>query len=55
MLCPVALQADPYHVILLYARDNNEVYQEAFREQLQGTFWTITSLCLLVGPEGMAM
>lgn len=54
MLSPFAPPADPYHVTLFYDRDNNEVYQDAFREQLQGSLWIITSPCLFVGPWGVA-
>lgn len=54
MLSPFAPPADPYHVTLFYDCDNNEVYQDAFREKLQGIFWAITSRCLLVEPEGVA-
>uniref|UniRef100_A0A674NH51 Uncharacterized protein n=1 Tax=Takifugu rubripes TaxID=31033 RepID=A0A674NH51_TAKRU len=51
MLSPFAPPVDPYHVTLFYDRENNEVYQDAFREKLQGNFWMITSPCLFVGPE----
>ncbi|XP_056879629.1 uncharacterized protein LOC130520091 [Takifugu flavidus] len=54
MLSPFAPPVDPYHVTLFYDRENNEVYQDAFREKLQGNFWMITSPCLFVGPEGVA-
>uniref|UniRef100_A0A674MM31 Uncharacterized protein n=1 Tax=Takifugu rubripes TaxID=31033 RepID=A0A674MM31_TAKRU len=54
MLSPFAPPVDPYHVTLFYDRENNEVYQDAFREKLQGNFGMITSPCLFVGPEGVA-
>lgn len=54
MIRPFTLPADPYHVTLFYIRDENEVYRDAFESELEGTFLSIVSPCLFVGPEGVA-
>lgn len=43
-----------HHVTLFYDRDENEVYRDAFNNELGGSFWPITSPCLLISPEGVA-
>ncbi|GCC42243.1 hypothetical protein chiPu_0026328 [Chiloscyllium punctatum] len=54
MLHPYAPPADPLHVTLYYDRDDNEIYQHAFYQHLEGTQWDISSSCILVGKEGVA-
>ncbi|GCC27440.1 hypothetical protein chiPu_0005864 [Chiloscyllium punctatum] len=54
MLHPYAPPADPLHVTLYYDRDDNEIYQHAFYQHLEGTQWDISSSCILLGKEGVA-
>lgn len=54
MLRPFTPPADLYHVTLFYIQDENEVYRDAFENELEGTFLSIVSPCLFVGPEGVA-
>ncbi|GCC39382.1 hypothetical protein chiPu_0023223 [Chiloscyllium punctatum] len=54
MLHPYALPADPLYVTLYYDRDDNDIYQHAFYQHLEGTQWEISSSCILLGKEGVA-
>ncbi|GCC46515.1 hypothetical protein chiPu_0030413 [Chiloscyllium punctatum] len=54
MLHPYAPPADPLHVTLYSDRDENEIYQHAFYQHLEGTQWDISSSCILLGKEGVA-
>ena len=54
MLHPYAPPPNPLHVTLYYDRDQDDVYKDAFTEQIQGVVWHITSSCLYSGSEGVA-
>ncbi|GCC39458.1 hypothetical protein chiPu_0023893 [Chiloscyllium punctatum] len=39
---------------LYYNRDDNDIYQHAFYQHLEGTQWDISSSYILIGKEGVA-
>ncbi len=54
MLHPYAPPADPFHVTLFCDREGEEIYQQAFYDQLEGVQWDISSSCIIMGKEGVA-
>lgn len=53
-LNPYAPPPDSLHVTLCYDRNGDELYQQAFYDDIEGTEWEIISTCILVGNEGVA-
>lgn len=54
MLHPYAPPPDPYHVTLYYDCYSDEVYQDAFSNEIEGMQWQINSSCILMGKQGVA-
>lgn len=53
-LHPYTPPPDPLHVTLYYDRHGDELYQQAFYNDIEGTEWGIQSTCVWVGKEGVA-